>query len=133
MANTENDYVTKAELLSAKMTLRKDVNTSIERIDRKVNLINDIVLPLAESSKQTAINTDRMANSMDEFTKEQRKTNGDFYDRLHEHDININNLGASTKSRVEDKKEVVKIIIAGISLAGIIVGGIFGLAPYIFN
>lgn len=133
MAEKEENYVTRVELLESKNKLRKELNRSIDDVNKKVTVLNDIVLPLAESSKQTAINTDRMANSMDEFTREQRKTNGDFYDKLHEHDNTISNLGLRTELRVEDKKEIVKIIVAGIGLVGIIIGGIFGLAPYLFT
>src|SRR5699024_11829943 len=95
---------------------------------RKVDTLNDIVLPLVESSNQTAKNTDRMATVLDEFTKDQRKRNGEFYDRFHEHDRAIDNLGLKTTYRVEDKKAMAKVIVAGLSLAGVIVGGIFGLA-----
>lgn len=132
MAN-EKEYVTKLELIETQLVLKNDVTSKIETVDKKVDTLNEIVLPLVESSKQTAKNTDRMATSMDSFVEDQRKRNGEFYDRFHEHDKAIDNLGLKTKYRTEDKKEMVKIIVAGISLAGIIVSGIFGLAPLIFN
>jgi len=132
MAN-EDEYVTRYELIKSQNDLKSDVTERIDNVHKKVDTLNDIVLPLVESSKQTAKNTDRMANVLDEFTSDQRKRNGEFYDRLHEHDRAIDNLELKTKYRTEDKKEMVKIIVAGISLVGVIVGGIFGLAPLLFN
>lgn len=132
MAN-EDEYVTRYELMRSQNDLKSDVTQKIDNVHKKVDTLNDIVLPLVESSKQTAKNTDRMATVLDEFTSDQRKRNGDFYDRLHDHDRAIDNLGLKTKYRTEDKKEIVKVIVAGISLVGVIVGGIFGLAPLLFN
>ena|SRR5699024_2099502 len=132
MAN-EDEYVTRYELIKTQNDLKNDVTERIDNVHRKVDTLNDIVLPLVESSKQTAKNTDRIATVLDEFTNDQRKRNGDFYDRLHEHDRAIDNLGLKTTYRTEDKKQMAKIIVAGIGLVATIVGGIFGLAPLLFN
>src|SRR5699024_615729 len=113
MAN-EDAYVTRYELIKSKNDLKRDVTERIDNVHKKVDTLNDIVLPLVESSKQTAKNTDRMANVLDEFTSDQRKRNGEFYDRLHEHDRAIDNLGLKTKYRTEDKKQKAKIIVDGI-------------------
>lgn len=133
MADEKERYVTKLELIESQQDLKRDVSHRIDKVDRKVDTLNDIVLPLVESSKQTAKNTDRMATVLDEFTSDQRKRNGEFYDRLHDHDRAIDNLGMETKYRTEDKKQMVKIVVAGITFAGIVVSGIFGLAPLLFN
>ncbi len=133
MANEDKEYVTRYELIKTQNDLKNDVTERIDNVHRKVDTLNDIVLPLVESSKQTAKNTDRMATVLDEFTNDQRKRNGDFYDRLHEHDRAIDSLGLKTKYRTEDKKQMAKIIVAGIGLVTAIVGGIFGLAPLLFN
>lgn len=133
MADEKERYVTKLELIESQQDLKRDVSHRIDKVDRKVDMLNDIVLPMVESSKQTAKNTDRMATVLDEFTSDQRKRNGEFYDRLHDHDRAIDNLGMETKYRTEDKKQMVKIVVAGITFAGIVVSGIFGLAPLLFN
>ncbi len=132
MAN-EDEYVTRYELIKTQNDLKNDVTERIDNVHKKVDTLNDIVLPLVESSKQTAKNTDRMATVLDEFTTDQRKRNGEFYDRLHDHDRAIDNLGLKTKYRTEDKKQMAKIIVAGIGLVAAIVSGIFGLAPLLFN
>src|SRR5699024_7040514 len=132
MAN-EDEYVTRYELIKTQNDLKNDVTERIDNVHKKVDTLNDIVLPLVESSKQTAKNTDRMATVLDEFTTDQRKRNGEFYDRLHDHDRAIDNLGPKTTYREQDQKETAKVIVAAIRLVGIIVGGIFGLAPLLFN
>ena len=81
---SEKEYVTRLELIKTQQDLKNDVTVKIDEVDKKVDTLNDIVLPLVESSKQTAVNTNRMASSLDKFTEEQRKTNGKFYDRLHD-------------------------------------------------
>src|SRR5699024_1185159 len=130
---SEKEYVTRLELIKTQQDLKNDVTVKIDEVDKKVDTLNDIVLPLVESSKQTAVNTNRMASSLDKFTEEQRKTNGKFYDRLHEHDRAIDNLGLKNTYRTEDKKQMAKIVVAGIGLVAAIVSGIFGLAPLLFN
>lgn len=129
----ERDFVTRLELIQSQHDLKQDVTNKIDDVDRKVDTLNDIVLPLVESSRQTAKNTDRMANSFDSFADEQRRTNGKFYDRLHDHELSLNSLGEKTKSQTEEKKVNAKITIAVISFLTAIIGGIFGLAPYLFG
>lgn len=133
MANSERDFVTKAELLEAKFDVKEEISKDVKEVDAKVDSLSQVVLPLVESSKQTASNTDRIANTMDEFTKEQRRTNGDFYDRLHVHEKSLGELGVRHELSTSDKKELVKIIVAGIGFIGVVVSGIFGLAPLLFG
>lgn len=126
-------YVTKLEMLEAQRDTEDKVFEKIGVVEGKVDTLNEIVLPLIESSKQTAKNTEKMAITMDEFTRDQRKRNSEFYNRLHDHDKSIYELGLDTRTNVELKKERTKIIVAVIGVVSVLVGGIFGLAPFIFN
>src|SRR5699024_12346670 len=113
MAN-EDEYVTRYELIKTQNDLKNDVTERIDNVHKKVDTLNEIVLPLVESSKQTAKNTDRLANILDDFTIDQRTRHGAFYDRLHEHDRAIDNPGLKTKYRTEDKTQMTNTIVAGI-------------------
>src|SRR5699024_7622700 len=86
-----------------------------------------------ETSKQTAENTAKMALSLDDFAKEQRKTNGKFYDRLHDHELSINELGQKTKAQVEEKKANATVTVAVISGSVGVTISIFNLAALLFN
>lgn len=130
---SEKEYVTRLELIKTQQDLKNDVTVKIDEVDKKVDTLNDIVLPLVESSKQTAVNTNRMASSLDKFTEEQRKTNGKFYDRLHDHELSLNDLGQKTKHQIETKKANATIIVAIITALGGLIVGIFNLAPLLFN
>ena len=130
---SEKEYVTRLELIKTQQDLKNDVSVKIDEVDKKVDTLNDIVLPLVESSKQTAVNTNRMASSLDKFTEEQRKTNGKFYDRLHDHELSLNDLGQRTKHQTETKKANATIIVAIITALGGLIVGIFNLAPLLFN
>lgn len=133
MANEDDKYVTKLELIKTQKKIEDKVYGKIEDVDRKVDTLNDIVLPLVESSKQTAANTERMVKSFDGFANEQRKTNGKFYDRLHDHELTINKLGQKTESQIEEKKANATITVAVIAAAAGLLTAIFNLAPLIFN
>src|SRR5699024_10799567 len=133
MANGEKEYVTKLELIGTQQKIERKVTNKIDEVDKKVDTLNDIVLPLVESSKQTASNTNRMATPLDEFTKEQRKTNGKVYDRLHDHDLSLNALGQETKAQTDIKKAHVTITVAVISgVAGLVIS-IFSIEPLLFE
>ena len=129
----EKKYVTKIELYQTQREIESKLYGKINGVEDKVDTLNDIVLPLVETSKQTAENTAKMALSLDDFAKEQRKTNGKFYDRLHDHELSINELGQKTKAQVEEKKANAAITTAVISgIVGVTIA-IFNLAPLLFN
>src|SRR5699024_6918643 len=127
------EYVTRLELIKTQQDLKNDVTVKIEEVDRKVDTLNEIVLPLEESSKQTAVNTNRMASSLDKFTEEQRKTNGKYYDRWPDHEQSLNDLGKKRKHQIETKRANATIIVAIITALGGLIVGIFNLAPLLFN
>lgn len=127
------NYATKVELLETQQKLRADLHKRINEVDDKIDQINTVVLPLAEFSRLTAENTDRMAKSLDRFTEEQRKTNGKMYDRLNEHDAKLIDLGVKTKTQSEIKKANATIVVAVVTALGGLIVGIFNLAPYFFK
>ena len=133
MATDGEKYVTHLDLMISQKELKEDVNSKIDEVDGKVDYLNNIVLPLVESSKQTAKNTEKMAISMDKFTEEQRKTNSNIYQRINEQDVSLAELGKVTSSHADKRKSNVTIIVAVIGAMATIITGIFGLAPYIFN
>ncbi|GIN71117.1 hypothetical protein J14TS2_15920 [Bacillus sp. J14TS2] len=133
MEKQETRLVTRLEMFQSQQELKRDVTSKIEEVDGKVDYLNKIVLPLVESSKQTAKNTDRMAKSLDEFTAEQRKTNGKLYRKLSDHDIALTELGVSTKSQADVKKANATIIVAVIGAVSVLISGIFAIAPHLFK
>ena len=133
MATDGEKYVTHLDLMISQKELKEDVNSKIDEVDGKVDYLNNIVLPLVESSKQTAKNTEKIAISMDKFTEEQRKTNSNIYKRINEQDVSLAELGKVTSSHADKRKSNVTIIVAVIGAMATIITGIFGLAPYIFG
>lgn len=133
MATDGEKYVTHLDLMRSQKELKEDVNSKIDEVDGKVDYLNNIVLPLVESSKQTAKNTEKMAISMDKFTEEQRKTNSNIYQRINEQDVSLAELGKVTSSHADKRKSNVTIVVAVIGAMATIITGIFGLAPYIFG
>lgn len=133
MEDKKMNYATKVELLETQQKLRADLHKRINEVDDKIDQINTVVLPLAEFSRLTAENTDRMAKSLDRFTEEQRKTNGKMYDRLNEHDAKLIDLGVKTKTQSEIKKANATIVVAVVTALGGLIVGIFNLAPYFFK
>jgi len=129
----QKGYVTKLELFESQQRLEKGVNKKIDAVDDKVDNLRDMVLPLVESSKQTAKNTERMVDSLDAFTKEQRKTNGKIYTQLNDHEKTLAVLGEKTEAKMEETHANAKVIVAVIGIIGIVVTGIFNLAPILFN
>src|SRR5699024_2243076 len=133
MATDGEKYVTHLDLMISQKELKEDVNSKIDEVDGKVDYLNNIVLPLVESSKQTAKNTEKIAISMDKFTEEQRKTNSNIYERINEQDVSLAELGKVTSSHADKRKSNVTIVVAVIGAMATIITGIFGLAPYIFG
>ena len=120
--------------LRREMTARIDkVNDKVDDVDEKVDNLRDMVLPLLESSKQTADNTRKIAEAMDKFTESQRATNGKIYDRLNAHDVSLEGLKHTSGAEIEKKKLNVKVIVSVIGLVSVVVTGLFALAPLFFN
>lgn len=126
-------YVTRLELIETQHRLKEDVTKRIDVVDEKVDNLRDVVLPLAESSKQTAANTGKMADTMEKFTEAQRETNGRLNEKLSSHDVEFARLSVIAGAKSEDKKANATIIVAVIAGFAAIVGGLFTLAPFLFN
>lgn len=126
-------HVTRLELIESQQRLKDDVTKRIEGVDDKVDNLRDMVLPLLETSKQTADNTRKMAESMDRFTEGQRATNGRIYEKMNGQDVVIEGLKHTSGARSEVKKANATIIVAVIGGVAAIITGLFALAPYLFN
>lgn len=129
----QGGYVTKLELIETQQDLKSDVTKRIQEVDDKVDNLRDIVLPLVESSKQTAENTKRIAEGLDKFTEAQRNTNGSLYKRLNNHDVALEGVQTRLGADADTKKANATVIVSVLSVVGIIIGGLFALAPQIFS
>lgn len=133
-------YVTRLELERTQSKLKSELKQEINAVDDKVDGVKELVLPLVETSKQTAENTKKIAETMKVFTDEQRQTNGKFYDKFHAHDLQFsvidgtfNAVGLQIDAAREDKTNNTKLILGVISALSVIITSIFALAPYVFN
>lgn len=129
----QTGYVTRLELVQTQQDLKKEVNGKIETVDGKVDNLRDMVLPLVESNNQVAKNTERMANSLDAFTTEQRKTNGSIYNKINSHEKSITSLEIKTSTQSEVRKANATVIVAVIGVVAVLITGIFNIAPLVFN
>lgn len=129
----QSAFITHRELVRTQDALRSEMSSKIDGVDDKVDNLRDMVLPLLETSKQTAENTRKMADSMDKFTEGQRATNGRIYEKLNGHDVSLEGLRLTAGASAEKKKSNATIIVAVISTVGALILGIFQLAPLFFN
>lgn len=126
-------FVTRLELVESQSRLKEDVTKRIEVVDEKVDNLRDVVLPLAEFSKQTAANTGKMADTLERFTDAQRGKNESIYAKMNGHDVEFARLNAINGAKSDDKKSNSMILVAVIGGVVAIVTGLFTLAPYLFN
>lgn len=136
----QSAFITHETLARSQDELRREMSAKIDKtndkvddVEDKVDNLRDMVLPLLETSKQTADNTHKIAEAMDKFTETQRATNGRLYDRLNTHDVTIEGLKHTAGANVEKKKSNATIIVAVIGAVTTLITGLFALAPYIFN
>lgn len=136
----QSAFITHETLARSQDELRREMSAKIDKtndkvddVEDKVDNLRDMVLPLLETSKQTAENTRKMAESMDRFTESQRATNGKIYDKLSGHEVSIEGLKLTAGANAEKKMGNVKIIVSVLGLVGIVVSGLFALAPLFFN
>lgn len=136
----KTDFVTKLEFIKATNTMRDELKSEIGSVDDKVDNLRDIVLPMVQSSKQTAENTKKISELLERSTEEQRQTNGKFYSKFNEHDVSFEAIkgqfdavGIKLNAKTEEKKLnaglLTTIIVA---IAGIITT-MFQYAPNIFG
>lgn len=141
----EDIYVTKQHLLEKEIALNKEIREVYEKsaekigaVDNKVDDLRDLVLPLLESSKATADNTEKMSTSLDKFIDKQSDINSDVIKRINKHEVEfakrkgkIESLSESSSERLEEKK--MKNSTKGIIIGGIItiIVTLIGIAPAI--
>lgn len=128
----ESNYVTREELLKKEIQIHKDMMEFHEKNSAKINIVNDkvddlkdLVLPLVESSKATASNTEKIASSLDTFISKQSDTNGDLYKKINkqgeilaERKGLVDSYNIHGKDRLEEKK--MKNTTKGLIITGIV-------------
>ena len=125
--------VTQLELVKSQQRLKDEMTGEIKQVDDKVDDLRSIVLPLVETSKQTADNTKNISDAINDFTKEQRKTNSNMWNKLNDHDVSLAEIGVSSKTKSDTWKANAQIIVAVIGIIGLIITGIFNIAPLFFQ
>lgn len=133
-------YVTHLELERSQNKIKTDLKKEITIVDDKVDGLKELVLPLVQTSQQTAENTKQIADTMRSFTDEQRQTNGKFHDKLHTHDVkfalidgNFEAVGMRIDAAKDNKTNNAKVITGVISAVAVIIAAIFAAAPYVFG
>lgn len=136
----QTGYVTRLELVESQDKLKTDImrqinktHDDIDKVDDKVDQLRDIVLPLVESSKQTAENTKVIAASLTDFVKTQQETNTKLQEKQNNQELAIQGLHNVTGAISTKKKANAGIIIAVIGGISTIVGGIIAMAPKLFQ
>lgn len=125
--------VTQLELVKSQQRLKDEMTGEIKQVDDKVDDLRSIVLPLVETSKQTADNTKNISDAINDFTKEQRKTNSNMWKKLNDHDVSLAEIGITSKTKSDTWKANAQIIVAVIGIIGLIITGIFNIAPLFFQ
>lgn len=133
MTEKEN-YVTREEILEREIKLNKEMMQFYEKNSAKIEIVNDkvddlkeLVLPLVESSKATASNTEKIASSLDTFINKQSETNSDMYKKISKQ----NEILAERKGYIESKsnegKERLEEKKMKNSTKGLIITGVIGI------
>ena len=127
-------YVTREEVLERELKLNKEMMQFYEKNSAKIEIVNDkvddlkeLVLPLVESSKATASNTEKIASSLDTFINKQSETNSDMYKKISKQ----NEILAERKGYTESKSGEGKVILEEKkmknSTKGLIITGVIGI------
>ena len=128
----QSAFITHRELTRTQKELRDELASKIEgtsrridTVDDKVDNLRDLVLPLLESSKQTAENTRKMSEGFEKFAD---RTN----DRLSGHDVSLEGLKHTATGATEQKKIRGTIVVAIIGGVTTLIATLFALAPHLF-
>jgi chromosome segregation ATPase len=133
MAENAKGFVTEAQLLRREREIRKDFNDELKETNRKVDGLEELILPWAKSLANIEKNTERMADSYEQTNKKQDKILENY------HDLNLRMVAVEgeTTVKVQKMSNKTKIIVAGLGLLGAGGGGVlvFGekLAQLIFG
>lgn len=109
------------------------VKSRVDDVDNKVDQLNDLVLPMVVSMRQTADNTKEMTESLKDFTKSQRDTNDLLKEKIHEHDLSIEQFKSFSAMMSDKKKYNATIVVALIGVMGVLITSIFNMAPLFFG
>lgn len=134
MTQKNRNYVTREELLEKEIQIQKEImsfydknSQKIDTVDEKVDDLKDLVLPLVESSKATANNTEKIATSLDIFINKQTETNGDLYSKISNHRAVLaerKGMAEAKKNNLDDREEQAEM---KNSTKGLIIGGVLGI------
>lgn len=135
------------EVENAKNILRVEFNEKLEKVESKITNVDDkvddlrvMVLPMLESLKQTADNTKEMSGELRQYTAEQRRTNGKFFEKLSNHDVlfadvkgQFAEVGVKLSTQSEAKKSNAALWSALFVTIGGIITAMFQFAGTLFK
>lgn len=142
-------FITKHDLLEKELSIKQEIKLSYEKSLEKIDAVEDkvdhlqfLVLPLIESSKATAANTEKLVNAFDKFaerqeqiSQKQQDTNGHIYGKLSKHEVELAerkvkmDVLSDSSHKSDTMKNSTKITI--ISVLGTIIVALVSATPLI--
>jgi ABC-type Fe3+-citrate transport system substrate-binding protein len=110
-------FVTHKELYEHTDRIKRELQRDISGVAQNVNNLEKVVLPMVVSLEAIKENTVEMTSTMKEFVKEQKEHR----EKLHTHDISINELQRDDDVKLEKEKGKWNLI--GIITTAIVGGG----------
>ncbi len=110
-------FVTHKELYEHTDRIKRELQHDISGVAQNVNNLEKVVLPMVVSLEAIKENTGEMTSTMKEFVKEQKEHR----EKLHTHDISINELQRDDDVKLEKEKGKWNLI--GIITTAIVGGG----------
>ncbi|MED4098367.1 hypothetical protein [Priestia megaterium] len=111
------DFVTHKELYEHTDRIKRELQRDISVVSQNVSNLEKVVLPMVVSLEAIKENTGEMTSTMKEFVKEQKEHR----EKLHTHDISINELQRDDDVKVEQVKGKWNLI--GIITTAVVGGG----------
>lgn len=123
------EVVTRVDLLEHGDKIKKEMSRNIEKVDAKVDEVSrdladvkTVMAPLSSTLDQIAENTKETATTLNRFASDTTK-------HLHEHDIELTNMKASSETKKGNKTRNVSIILGIITLIGGLLTAVIGIIP----
>ncbi|MEM4992974.1 hypothetical protein WKH56_10535 [Priestia sp. SB1] len=111
------DFVTHKELYEHTDRIKRELQRDISVVSQNVSNLEKVVLPMVVSLEAIKENTGEMTSTMKEFVKEQKEHR----EKLHTHDISINELQRDDDVKLEKEKGKWNLI--GIITTAVVGGG----------
>lgn len=135
---TETQDRLKKELLANQKDVKEELSkrmdkgeSTMDKLGDKVDDLQVMVIPLLASMEATAKNTERLVVSFDEFAKSQNTKNDNLISKVNEHEVKIETVTHIVNAVSDKKKYNAGIVVAAIGVIGLVVTGIFNLAPIV--